>query len=271
MPSSPRNKRHRIYENPRLYDLAFSFRDIPGECDGLLALARAHGVAKPRSVLELACGPGHHLREFSRRGLSAYGVDVSPEMLGYAKLLCERDGVRVRFKRADMRHYKLADRVDIALCVFDSFTHCVTDADGIAALRSTAAALRRNGLLIFELTHPADYFDPSHGRTLGSWTEQHTDVVMRARYDTSVRDAVEETYVATMTIDAKYRDGSPSKHIVSRQLHRMWLRSAVSNIAARSGAFDIVAWYGDLTTRVPLSMKLEAWRMIAVLKRRAEA
>lgn len=269
VPSSRPKQRHLIYENPRLYDLAFSFRDIAGECDGLLSLAREHGMKKPDSVVEIACGPAHHLREFARRGFESIGVDISPDMLGYAKSLCKDDGVGVRLLRADMRRFRLPRRVDIAICLFDSFTHCTSDADGIAALRATARGLRRGGLLILELTHPADYFDEGHTRTLGKWVERHPDVVVRARYDTSGRDAVDETYVATMTIDAKYRDGRPSKRIISRQLHRMWLRSSISNIVARGGDFEAVGWYGDLSTRVPLSMSLDAWRMVAVLRRRS--
>jgi len=269
VPSSRPEQRHLIYENPRLYDLAFSFRDIAGECDGVLALARAHGIARVGSVVEIACGPGHHLREFARRGLECVGVDISPDMLGYAKVLCKADGVSARLLRADMRRFRLTRRVDVALCLFDSFTHCTSDADGVAALRAAARALRPHGLLILELTHPADYFDEGHSRTLGRWVERHPDVVVRARYDTSERDAVDETYVATMTIDAAYRDGRAPKRIVSRQLHRMWLRGSISNIVARNGDFDVVGWYGDLSTRVPLSMSLDAWRMVVILKRRS--
>lgn len=265
--SSHPSSTHRIYEDPRLYDLAFSFRDIADECDGVLALARAHAGHAPRSVLEVACGPGHHLREFARRGLKAAGVDLSTQMLGYAKELCRADGVEVELRRGDMRSFHLRRRVDLALCLFDSFTHCTTDADAIAALRAIGRGLHRGGLFILELTHPADYFDPDHGRTLRSWTERYPDVIVTAAYDTSKQDAVAETYVATLTIDAVYRDGRPKRKITSRQLHRMWLRSAVANIAARSGVFEPVGWYGDLERRVPLSMKREAWRMVAVLRR----
>lgn len=257
-----------IYENPRLYDLAFSFRDISEECDGLLAIAKKHGAKAVRSVVELASGPAHHLREYARRGIAAYGIDLSREMLGYAKALAKRDGVAVSLARADMRTFKLASKVDLAVCLFDSFAHCTSDEDGIEALRAAAANLKAKGLFILELTHPADYFNGDDRRTLGRWTERYADVIVRARYDSAGRDAVAETYVATMTIDAKYRDGRPARRIVSRQLHRMWLRSAVSNVAARSGAFDVVGWYGDLSSRVPLSMKLEAWRMVAVLRKR---
>jgi SAM-dependent methyltransferase len=266
--SSRRRAKLALYENPRLYDLAFSFRDIREECDGLLALARTYGLRAPRSVVEIACGPAHHLRELARRGIVTFGVDRSREMIGYAKSLAERDGVKILFRHSDMRSFRLPMRVDLALCLFDSFTHCLTDEDAVAALRSTAAALKPKGLLVLELAHPADYFSGSIKRTLTHWTQRHPDVVVRARFDSSERDAITETYIATMTIDARYRDGRAARRVRSRQLHRMWLRSAVANAAARSQEFDVVGWHGDVATRVPLTMKLQSWRMVAVLRRR---
>jgi hypothetical protein len=167
-----------------------------------------------------------------------------------------------------MRAFSLPTRVDLALCLFDSFTHCTTDADGIAALTSVAGALRRGGLMVVEVSHPADYFDLHERRTISKWSSRHPDVAVTARYGVSRRDAVDETYTATLQIDAKYRDGRRPRRIVSRQHHRMWLRSALSNIAARSEKFDVAGWYGDLETCASLSMKLTAWRMIAVLRRR---
>jgi len=258
---------HRIYENPWLYDLAFSFRDIPQECDGLTALAVEHGVSEPRRVVELACGPAHHLREFSRRGADAVGIDLSAVMLGYAKRLCRADGVRVALRKGDMRSFRLAKRADLALCLFDSFAHCTTDADGIAFLRATGKALRRGGLLVLELAHPADYFDPNHGRTLGRWAQRHPGVVVKARYDMDGHDAAAETYRAILRIEAVYGDGRPRRTLVSKQLHRMWMRGSIANIAARSGALGVVGWYGDLDPRVPFSMKMEAWRMVVVLRK----
>lgn len=261
-------KNDRIYENPRLYDLAFSFRDIGEECDGLLALAGAHGVKRPKRVLELACGPAHHLREFARRGIQGVGLDVSRVMLDYAKQLAASDGVDVSLRRGDMRAFRLRERVDVAMCLFDSFTHCTSDEDAIAAFASTGRALRRGGLFILELAHPADYFDPDHGRTLGRWKQRHPGVIVDARYDSASRDAVAETYRATLTIEATYADGRARRRIVSKQLHRMWLRGSLLNVAARSGAFDLAGWYGDLDTTTPFSMAMDSWRMVAVLRRR---
>lgn len=264
----PSRSSHALYENPRLYDLAFGFRHIAAECRGLLGIAALHGVTRPKAIADIACGPAHHLREYARLGLHGYGVDLNREMLAYARHLSATEHLPIRLKRADMRAFVLPTKVDIAQCLFDSFSHCTTDEDAVATLRCTARALRKGGILLLELTHPADYFTAASKRTVGRWSQAYPDVTVRTRFLTTGIDPIAETYVKSMTIDAKYKDGRPPKHIVDRQLHRMWLRSGISHVAAASGVFDVVAWYGDLSPRVPLSVRMSSWRMVTVLRRR---
>jgi SAM-dependent methyltransferase len=264
----PSRSSHALYENPRLYDLGFGFRQIADECKGLLSLAASHGVPHPAAIADIACGPAHHLREYARLGLKAYGIDLNREMLAYARHLSAVAHIPVRLKRADMRHFVLGTKVDIAQCLFDSFSHCTTDDDAIETLHCAARALRKGGILILELTHPADYFTRANKRTVGRWTQSYPDVTVRTRFITTDIDPIAETYVKSMTIDAKYKDGRPDKHIVDRQLHRMWLRSGISHVASASGAFEVVGWYGDLSPRVPLSVRMSSWRMVTVLRRR---
>ncbi|MDQ6780267.1 MAG: class I SAM-dependent methyltransferase [Candidatus Eremiobacteraeota bacterium] len=258
-----------LYREPRLYDIAFGFRDIPEECDGLLALARAHGVPGPKSVVELACGPAHHLRELASRGLHAVGVDINPLMLGYARTLCRRDNVPVTFRRADMRTYRLDTRADLAICLFDSFALCVSDRDAVETLRHTHAVLRRGGLFILEFSHPADFFGTGRSRTLDEWTERSSDLSVHTRFTLTRFDAVAETFVADLRLQSKDRKtGRRGRSVRMRWVQRMWFRSAVQYVASASGRFDIVGWYGDIDPRVPLDTQDEAWRMLVVLKAR---
>jgi SAM-dependent methyltransferase len=260
--------RHALYAQPRLYDLAFGFRDISAECDGILALAGRYGVKNPRSVAEMGCGPAHHLRELSRRGLRAYGIDVNPAMLRYARRLCERAAVRVSLQRADMRDFTLAKPVDLMTCLFDSFSHCTTDADGVAALQCAARGLKQGGLLVIELSHPADFFRGNSKRTSNRWTQRYGHAVLRTRFTTTCLDAIRETYVASMRVDASFGNGYKARRIVDRQLHRIWLRSSIAHVAAANREFDVVGWHGDLRPQAPLDMSSDAWRMVAVLRRR---
>lgn len=258
-----------MYRKPYLYDVAFGFRDIAAECEGLLTLAARYGVRHPRTVLELACGPAHHLRELARLGMACLGLDINREMLGYARALCRRDGVKVALKRADMRTFTTSRRFDIALCLFDSFAQCVTDRDAIETLRCTGAALRRGGLAFVEFTHPTDYFGRGRTRTSERWTQRDGDLAVNARFSLTRFDPVAETVVASLVITPKPRNGrrSTTEPLVMRWPQRMWLRGGISHVVLASTCFDILGWYGDLNPIVPLE-SARAWRMIAVLRRR---
>jgi SAM-dependent methyltransferase len=259
-----------MYRKPRLYDIAFGFRDIPAECRGLLQLARRHGLSEPQSAIELACGPAHHLRELARRGIKSTGIDINPEMLAYARALCRRDRATVDLRRGDMRTFRVARRVDMVLCLFDSFAQCATERDAIATLRAGAGALRRSGLMIVEFTHPGDYFGRGRSKTSERWTQREGDMAVRTRFSITRCDPVAETFIASMTIEPVRRNGSRSRghdRLEMRWLQHMWMRGSFQYVALASGAFDIVGWYGDLDPVMALEDP-RAWRMIAVLRRR---
>jgi len=259
-----------MYRKPRLYDLAFGFRDIAAECDGILALAARYGIAHPKGALELACGPAHHLRELARRGITCEGLDINAEMLGYARALCRQEGVDVKLRRADMRTFHSNRRFDLVLCLFDSFAQCTTEPDAIATLRAAAATLKRGGLLLVEFTHPSDYFGRGRSRTIDRWTQRDGDLTVKARFTVTRLDPVEETFVASLVIEPQSSAGKPrhADRLTMRWQQRMWLRGGFQYVALASGRFDIVGWYGDIDPIVPLSAGAQAWRMIAVLRRR---
>ncbi len=234
----------------------------------MLELARRHGLMAPLSVADIACGPAHHLRELARRGLRGYGIELNREMVAYARSLSTQQSADIRLQHADMRTFSLKPRVDMALCLFDSFSHCITDADAVATLRATAKALKQRGLLFVELTHPADYFSTVAKRTSTRWTQRYPEATVKTRFSTTRIDPIEETYVASMTIDATFGKGHRAKRIVDRQLHRMWFKSSMRNVSGASGAFEPVGWYGDFTPDVPLTSEAAAWRMLVVLRRR---
>lgn len=267
---------------PRLYDVAFGFRDIAAECDGLLELARRHGVAKPASALELACGPAHHLRELARRGLRCQGIDINPEMLAYARALCRRDGVglgsrrgEVELRCGDMRVLRPSKRFDLVLSLFDSFAQCASERDAIATLRSAASALRRGGLLFVEFTHPSDYFGATRSRTVDAWTQRDGDISVRARFTITHLDPVAETFVANLVIEPKpvarrtsgrSVTGAP-RPVAMRWVQRMWLPGGFRYVALAAGSLAVVGWYGNLDPVVAPDDREQAWRMIAVLRR----
>ena len=57
----------------------------------------------------------------------------------------------VRFYRQDMRNFRLANRFDVIICVFDSINHLVKFGDWQKVFRRVAAQLKDDGLFILDV------------------------------------------------------------------------------------------------------------------------
>lgn len=99
------------------------------------------------SVLELGCGTGAILAGLGS-GLELTGVDLSPEMLAYAKRRCPH----ATLHQADMTSFSMRERFDVVVCIFDTVNH-VTHFDGwLRMFERVREHLREGGLFIFDLT-----------------------------------------------------------------------------------------------------------------------
>ena len=93
--SSPSPAPPGVYSHPNIYDIAFcSARDFETEAAFLLhagcgkfePVSGADSNARV-SLLELACGPGRHAAAAAAQGANAFGLDLSKDMLSYARAL----------------------------------------------------------------------------------------------------------------------------------------------------------------------------------------
>jgi len=114
----------RIYtDEAELYDIAFGW-DLSEEADWLVERL-GPGC---RSVLEPGCGSGRMLEALAARGLEAVGLDLSPEMVAYARA---RLAGAAEVVRADMTDFDLGRRFDGAFSLVSTLG--VLDASGLAA------------------------------------------------------------------------------------------------------------------------------------------
>lgn len=66
-----------------IYDeLMYDPNKITHETDEII---RATHVNKNSTILDIGCGPGHHVDEFQKRGFNIKGLDVSSHMVKYAR------------------------------------------------------------------------------------------------------------------------------------------------------------------------------------------
>lgn len=105
----------------------------------------------PHDLLDIACGEGTFAVAMAQAGFAVTGVDLSPEMLGFARQRAEREGAAVTWVREDMRSLSFTAQFDAVTCWYDSLNYMLTLADLEAVFAGVARALRRGGLFIFDM------------------------------------------------------------------------------------------------------------------------
>lgn len=95
-------------------------------------------------VADLGCGPGHFTAHLRDRGLDAFGVDLSPAMVGLAR----REHPDLRFEVGSLTDLDLPDASLGGALVWYSLIHVPDDAVP-SALAHVRRALRPGGVALF--------------------------------------------------------------------------------------------------------------------------
>jgi len=168
--------------------------------------------AAPVSLLDVACGSGEFALAMAQRGLRVTGVDQSPEMLAIARRAAEQQKVAVEFLQQDMRALAVSAPADAATCLYDSLNYLITDADLRQTLAAVAAALRPEGLFLFDMNTIQGLATLWGNRV---WVIQDNDEAFEA--DRSEFDY--DTGIATLTVNAFLRRERDS-YERAREIHR---------------------------------------------------
>ena len=255
-----------VYSVPRYYEIAFSYRDIPKEVDLLEECMRRFSRVKVERVLELGCGPGIHMEELCGRGYEYVGLDISREMLDYARAKAEAKGLRAEFVLADMADFRLDGKVQFAATMIGSlyvpttekvFSHC----------KSVARALSEGGLYFLDW---CVYF--SWGR-LGDdedthWVITKDGVRTEVTLHSSVLDRLEQQLEETITL--RVRDGGERHVYETRTLRRVIFPQEFLLLVERLDEFEFIGWWNDWKLDEPIrpGMKEKITRPAIVLRRK---
>jgi SAM-dependent methyltransferase len=112
-------------------------------------------VNNVKKILDIACGNGALLNEFSQLGeYDLYGMDASPRGIDYAKSIC-RNGATL--KRGDWLSFKGPRRAfDAVLCTGNSIAH-LPPQYLLRVMKKFSALLRPGGLLIVDVYSNAEW------------------------------------------------------------------------------------------------------------------
>jgi len=152
------------------YRAVYAHRDLASARLEVAALC-AQGIGG--RVLDLCCGFGRHTLALRERGLDAWGLDLSPELLDAARELPGAELLRGRLLRADARALPLQTAsFDALVNLFSSFGYFGADGDR-ALLAEAARVLLPGGRAVFDLMNAQRVraaLVPSSRSERGAWT-----------------------------------------------------------------------------------------------------
>ena len=110
------------------------------------------GTIKNKMILEMGCGNGYFSRLLAKKGAKVIGIDLSKELIGFAieKEKLNPLGIKYLVRDAANLHDLRSRSFDIVvanMCLMD-----IADAKG--ALKEASRVLKKNGRIIFSITHP---------------------------------------------------------------------------------------------------------------------
>ncbi len=129
----------------RYYDKIYVFKDYQAEAAKLMQVIAEYKQSPGNSLLDVACGTGHHL-DYLKERFNIEGLDLEPGLLEAARQRLPG----VTFHQADMTAFDLGRRFDVLTCLFSAIGYVMT-MDGLGkALTCMAAHLLPGGLLAVE-------------------------------------------------------------------------------------------------------------------------
>jgi SAM-dependent methyltransferase len=142
------------------YDLIYSGKDYRGETDRLREVFRRF-VPEGRTILDIACGTGEHLRFLPEYDVT--GIDLEP---AFIRIASEKrpDG---NFLVADMQQFELKSKFDIQICLFSAIAYLLTPEAILSALGCFRAHLAPGGAIFIE-----PFFEPN------TWRRGETNIVI---------------------------------------------------------------------------------------------
>lgn len=146
-----------FHPTAHVYDVFYSFIPYEEHAAAVEAQIRTRNP-EATTLLDVACGTGHHLEILVPDYERVVGADLDDAMLAVAR----RRLPDVDFHQADMRQFDIGEQFDAVTCLFSSIGY-VRDQDGLdAAIGSMARHLAPGGVLVVEPWLQPDVFRADH-------------------------------------------------------------------------------------------------------------
>ena len=248
-----------VYQRPEYYEIAFSFRDLRKEVDFFQAAIRKFSTIKVRSVFELGAGTCPYLEEWHRRGYHHFGLDASPEMIGFSRRRAQELRAALSLFRGNMARFAIGSRkFDLAYVLLGSL-YVRTNSEFLGHLDCVAKVLRRGGLYVLDGVVRFNILAGHQER----WTMQRRGITVRSSYRPELVDPIEQTCIEHVVLEVD--DHGRKSRLESKLQRKPFFPQEFLLLIRTHKRFEFVGWFMDFELRKPRSV---SGRPIVILRRR---
>ncbi|NIV39489.1 MAG: methyltransferase domain-containing protein [Anaerolineae bacterium] len=234
-----------VYDEPRYYEIAFSYRDIAAEVDTFELCFERYSGLPVKSVLELGSGNSPHLEELLSRGYAYTGLDRSEAMLEYSSQKASAIPGKAAFVRGDMVDFTISETFDFVFIMLGSL-HTQNTQELRSHFSSVSRVLNRGGLYLLDwCVRFAPFSEPSE-----SWTMERDGIRVTTRYSEKLIDLVEQLVEETFTV--KVMDDGAVTHLAETGIRRVIFPQEFLQLIEHSGEFEFVGWWNNWDLESPL-------------------
>jgi len=251
---------NRLYNNPKYYEIAFSYRDIQNEVDVFKEAMKRFSRIPVKRVLEIGCGISPHLEELIKRGYEYIGIDSSQAMLKYSQEKASAIKGSVKFVCANMVDFSLNTKVDFAYVLLGSL-YVKNTKELISHFDSVSKVLKKGGLYFLD---GCIQFKPST-RYGERWKIEHKGTIVKSTYSIQIVNSLEQIFEEVISLNVN--DKGKTKKIVEKTFKRIIYPQEFLFFIANRKDFEFVGFWNNWNFSQSLQGTEKISRSIAIVKK----
>ena len=186
-----------LYDNPKYYEITFSFRDIHAEVDVFEECFKRFSQIPVKSVLEVGCGNSPHMEELIKRGYQYNGLDLSKAMLEYSRQKASHISAYVNLIHGNMVDFSLETLVDFVYITLGSL-YVKSASELITHFNCVAQVLKKGGLYLLDWC--IQYDPPWESEGGDSWEIERDGIQVKTTVSWKVVNSVKQIFEETITL-----------------------------------------------------------------------
>lgn len=250
-----------LYQNPKYYEIAFSYRDIKAEVDTFEESIKMFSKIKVENVLELGCGNSPHMIELVKRGFNYYGIDLSKEMIEYSQEKAKEFRMNVNLIQANMIDFNIDYKIDFAYIMLGSLY--ANNRDELNShFDSINNVLKSGGLYFLDW---CVQFSPLK-ETKEEWEMEQDGISVNTQYFTSNLNRVSQTFEENILLDIN--DNGKNLTFLQKEIRKaIYPQEFLTFLSGRSD-FEFVGWWNNWNLEAPLIGTEEISRPIIIIRKK---